>query len=164
MAWESLLYFAIFAAFKESMTLNLAQRSSKVIDFGIPVETSKARTYSIVVNLDPILHRFRDTAAWCRKSFTIPQHCRRTDGHTTYKRKRRRQLALAIPCFARLSAVKCMKSHPCPTRATTPVIVEKYDNRPIWIVDTQNFGPVICMSAICLISQKRELKLTHLLF
>jgi len=27
------LYFAIFAAFKESMTLNLAQRSSKVIDF-----------------------------------------------------------------------------------------------------------------------------------
>jgi len=28
------LYFAIFAAFKESMTLNFAQRSSKVIDFG----------------------------------------------------------------------------------------------------------------------------------
>jgi len=29
------LYFAIFAAFKESLTLNLAQRSFKVIDFGI---------------------------------------------------------------------------------------------------------------------------------
>jgi len=28
------LYFAIFAAFKESMTLNLTQRSFKVIDFG----------------------------------------------------------------------------------------------------------------------------------
>jgi len=28
------LYFAIFAAFTESMTLNLAQRSFKVIDFG----------------------------------------------------------------------------------------------------------------------------------
>jgi len=28
------LHFAIFAAFKESMTLNLAQRSSKVIDSG----------------------------------------------------------------------------------------------------------------------------------
>ena len=27
------LYFAIFAAFKESVTLNLAPRSSKVIDF-----------------------------------------------------------------------------------------------------------------------------------
>jgi len=29
-----MLYFAIFAAFKESMTLNLAHRSYKVIDFG----------------------------------------------------------------------------------------------------------------------------------
>ena len=28
------LYFAIFAAFKELVTLNLAQRSFKVIDFG----------------------------------------------------------------------------------------------------------------------------------
>jgi len=28
------LYFAIYAAFKESMTLNLAQRSFKVIHFG----------------------------------------------------------------------------------------------------------------------------------
>jgi len=28
------LYFAIFAAFMESMTLNLAQRSFKVNDFG----------------------------------------------------------------------------------------------------------------------------------
>jgi len=44
MASESLitkLYFAIFAAFKESMTLNLAQRSFKVIDFG----TNRKRVY-----------------------------------------------------------------------------------------------------------------------
>ena len=34
-------YFAIFAAFKELMTLNLAQRSFKVIDFG----TNRKRIY-----------------------------------------------------------------------------------------------------------------------
>ena len=35
------LYFAIFAAFKESLTLNLAQKSFKVIDFG----TNRKRVY-----------------------------------------------------------------------------------------------------------------------
>jgi len=35
------LYFVIFEAFKESMTLNLAQRSFKVIDFG----TNRKRVY-----------------------------------------------------------------------------------------------------------------------
>jgi len=57
------LYFAIFAAFKESMTLNLTQRSCKVIDFG----TNRKRMYIFLLvvksNLDPILYRFRDTAA-----------------------------------------------------------------------------------------------------
>jgi len=57
------LHFAIFAAFKESMTLNLAQRSSKVIDSG----TNRKRVYIFILvfnsNLDPILHRSRDTAA-----------------------------------------------------------------------------------------------------
>jgi len=57
------LHFAIFAAFKESMTLNLAQRSSKVIDSA----TNRKRVYIFILvfnsNLDPILHRFRDTAA-----------------------------------------------------------------------------------------------------
>ena len=57
------LYFAIFATFKESMTLNLPQRSSKVIDF----DTNRKRVYIFILvvnsNLDPILHRFRDTAA-----------------------------------------------------------------------------------------------------
>jgi len=57
------LYFAIFAAFKETMTLNLAHKSFKVIDFG----TNRKRVYIFLLvvnsNLDPILHRFRDTAA-----------------------------------------------------------------------------------------------------
>ena len=48
------LYFAIFAAFEESMTLNLAQRSFKVIDFG----TNRKRVYIFLLvvngNLDPI--------------------------------------------------------------------------------------------------------------
>jgi len=57
------LYFAIFAAFKVSVTLNLAQRSFKIIDFG----TNRKRVYIFLLvvntNLDPLLHRFRDTAA-----------------------------------------------------------------------------------------------------
>jgi len=57
------LYFAIFVTFKESMTLNLAQRSFKVIDFG----TNRKRVYIFLLvvnsNLDPILHVFRDAAA-----------------------------------------------------------------------------------------------------
>ena len=55
-------YFVIIVAFKESMNLNLAQRSSKVIDFG----TNRKRVYIFILvvnsNLDLILHRFRDTA------------------------------------------------------------------------------------------------------
>ena len=60
------LHLAIFAQFKESMTLNHPQRSPRVIDFG----TNRKRVdrlyiFILVVNsnLDPILHRFRDTAA-----------------------------------------------------------------------------------------------------
>jgi len=56
-------YFSIFVAFKESITLNLAQRSFKVIDFG----TNRKRIYIFLLvvnsNLDPTLHRFRDTTA-----------------------------------------------------------------------------------------------------
>jgi len=56
-------YFAISVAFKESMTLNLAQRSFKVIDF----VTNRKRVYIFLLvvnsNLDCILHCFRDTAA-----------------------------------------------------------------------------------------------------
>jgi len=55
------LYFAIFAAFKESLTLNLAQRSLKVIHFG----SNRQPVYIFLLvansNLDPILHHFRDT-------------------------------------------------------------------------------------------------------
>jgi len=57
------VYFAIFTAFKESVILNLAQRSFEVIEFG----TNRKRVYIflLVVNskLDSILHRIRDTAA-----------------------------------------------------------------------------------------------------
>jgi len=68
------LYFAIFAAFNESMTLNLAQKSSRVIDFG----TNRNRVYIFILvvnsNLDPILHHFRDTAAKMSKidNFAYP--------------------------------------------------------------------------------------------
>jgi len=53
------LNFAIFAAF----TLNRAQRSSKVIDFG--TNRKRVHIFLLVVNsnLDCILRRFRDTAA-----------------------------------------------------------------------------------------------------
>jgi len=51
------LNFAIFAAFMESMTLNLAQRLSKIIDFG----TKRKRVYILLLvvnsNLDHMLHR-----------------------------------------------------------------------------------------------------------
>ena len=57
------LHFAIFAPFKESVTSNLAQRSSEVINFG----SNRKRVYIFILvvnsNLDPILYRFRDTAA-----------------------------------------------------------------------------------------------------
>ena len=49
MASELLLncmYFAIFVALKESITLNLAQRSSKVIDFGTNQKQSKWRHWN----------------------------------------------------------------------------------------------------------------------
>jgi len=49
-------------AINESMNLNLAQRSFKVIDFG----TNRKRVHILLVvnsKLDPILHRFRDTVA-----------------------------------------------------------------------------------------------------
>jgi len=58
------LRFAIFfAAFKESMNLNLVQRSFKVVNFG--THWKRVYVFLLVVdsNLDPILHRFRDTAA-----------------------------------------------------------------------------------------------------
>jgi len=59
----AIVYFAIFAAFKELVDLNLAQRSFIVIDF----DTNRQRVYIFLLvvnsNLDPILHRFREMAA-----------------------------------------------------------------------------------------------------
>jgi len=57
------LYFVIFAAFKELMTLNIAQSSFKVIDFGTNRKCVYVFLLVVSSNLDPILHRFRDTAA-----------------------------------------------------------------------------------------------------
>ena len=62
MASES-LYFVILGTFKESMTLNLAQRSFKVIDFGTNLKRLYIFLLVAIGNLDPILHRFRDTTA-----------------------------------------------------------------------------------------------------
>ena len=57
------LHFVIFVAFKESVTLNLAQRSFKVIDFG--TNRKREGLFILVVNsnFDPILRRYRDTAS-----------------------------------------------------------------------------------------------------
>jgi len=63
------LHFAIFAPFKESMTLNIAQRSFKVIEFG--TNRKRACIFLLVVNsnLDPILQILR---LECRKSTIFP--------------------------------------------------------------------------------------------
>jgi len=53
------LHFAIFASFMESVTL----RSFKVIDFGTNRKCVHIFLLVVNSNLDPILHRFRDTAA-----------------------------------------------------------------------------------------------------
>jgi len=60
------LHFATFAPFKELITSNLAQRSFKVLKV-IDVGTNRKRIYIFILvvnsNVDPILHRCRDTAA-----------------------------------------------------------------------------------------------------
>ena len=60
-----LLYFVIFAAFKKSLTLNLAQRSFKVIHFG----ENRRQVYELrTVNgtFRFILNRFGDIAGFIR--------------------------------------------------------------------------------------------------
>jgi len=57
------LYFVICAAFKESMTLNFARGSFKVIDFGTNQKHIHIFLLGVNSNLYPILHRFRDTVA-----------------------------------------------------------------------------------------------------
>ena len=58
------------------MTLNLAQRSSKVIDFGTDRKRVHIFLFLVNSNLDPILHSFRDTAAEMSKieNFPDPTH------------------------------------------------------------------------------------------
>jgi len=57
------LYFTIFAAFKETVTLNLAQRSFKVIDLGSNRKSIYIFLLVVNGNLDPVLQHFRDKAA-----------------------------------------------------------------------------------------------------
>ena len=60
-------HFVNYAAFTVSMTLNLAQRSSEVIDFC----TNRKRLYDVIFllssNLGTILPRFRDIRAFVRQ-------------------------------------------------------------------------------------------------
>ena len=67
------LHFAIFAPFKESMTLNLAQRSSEVNDFA----TNQKRVYIFIlvvnINLDPVVIYVSEIRPLkCRKSTIFP--------------------------------------------------------------------------------------------
>jgi len=63
------LYFAIFAAFKESMTLNLAQRSFTVIHFG----GNRKPVYDFIVvntgsSFRSIFNRIGDIADFIRRN------------------------------------------------------------------------------------------------
>jgi len=50
------LYFAIFAGFKESVTLNLAQRSFKVIHFGGNRKLVEDRAKATINGLYKVVH------------------------------------------------------------------------------------------------------------
>jgi len=66
------LYFVIFAAFKESITLNLAQRSLKVIDFG--TNRKRIHIFLLVINsnLDPILRQRYGGLNVENRQFSLP--------------------------------------------------------------------------------------------
>jgi len=70
------LYFSIFAAFKESVTLNLAQRSFKVIDLGTNHGTNRKRVYIFLLvvnsNLDQLSCTVSEIRFKCRKSTIFP--------------------------------------------------------------------------------------------
>ena len=74
------LYFVIFAAFMETMTLNLAQRSFKVIDFG--TNRKRVHVFLLVVNsnLDSIyLAPFQ---RYCGLNIENRQFCLPHSGHS----------------------------------------------------------------------------------
>jgi len=64
----SKLYFAIFTAFEESVTLNLAKFMAlnlAIQGHRLRYRSKRVHIFLLVVNsnVDPILHRVRDTAA-----------------------------------------------------------------------------------------------------
>ena len=61
-------HFVIFAAFKESMTLNLAQRSFKVIHFGGSRKPVHDFIYAVNSNFRSIFNRFGDIADFIRQN------------------------------------------------------------------------------------------------
>jgi len=58
------LYFVIFAAFKESVTLNLAQRSFKVIHFDCNRKPMYKFIYAVNSSFRSIFNRFGDIAGF----------------------------------------------------------------------------------------------------
>jgi len=60
------LYFAIFAAFKESVTLSLAHRSFKVIHFGGSRKPVYDFIWAVNSNFFSIFNRFGDIAGFIR--------------------------------------------------------------------------------------------------
>jgi len=65
------LYFAIFAAFKESITLNLAQRSFKVIHFGGNRKPVYDFMETVNSNFRSIFNRFGDIAGFILPEQTL---------------------------------------------------------------------------------------------
>ena len=65
------LYFAIFAAFEESMTLNLAQRSFKVIHFGGNRKPVSYFIQAVYSNFSSIFNRFGDIDGFIRPEATV---------------------------------------------------------------------------------------------
>jgi len=74
------LYFAIFAALKQSMTLNLAQRSFEVMHFGRNRKPVSYFIQAVYSNFSSIFNRFGDIAGCMRpancvsKLLSAPAH------------------------------------------------------------------------------------------
>jgi len=65
------LYFAIFAAFKESTTLSLAQRSFKVIHFGGNRKPMYDFIWAVNSNFRSIFNHFGDIAGFILPEPTV---------------------------------------------------------------------------------------------
>jgi len=66
-----MLYFVIFAAFKISVTLNLDQRSFKVIHFGRNRKPVSSFVLAVYSNFSPIFNRLGDIDGFIRTAPTV---------------------------------------------------------------------------------------------